>query len=94
MPTRSRNPAGYVRKHPDTATLRWQGIVQYPDPDRPGRWKQRSTTFARRAEAQQWVDQTLAEHRKIPSYRPPTDIRPDNIGAARHREGHGEEMHA
>jgi hypothetical protein len=74
MPIRPRNPAGYVRKPPDTATLCWQGIVQYPDPDRPGRWKQRSKTFARKAEAQQWVDQALAEHRRTPTYRPPTDM--------------------
>lgn len=74
MPTRPRNPSGFVRKHPDTQTTRWQGIVKYPDPDKPGKWKQRSAAFARKAEAQQWVDSTLAEHRSTPNYHPPSDV--------------------
>ena len=45
MPRRPRNPSGFVRKHPDTTSVRWQGIVKYPDPDKPGEWKQRSATF-------------------------------------------------
>jgi len=52
MPRRPRNPSGFVRKHPDTSSVRWQGIVKYPDPDKPGAWKQRSVTFDRKAEAQ------------------------------------------
>ncbi len=52
MTTRRRNPSGFVRKHPDTVTTRWQGIIKYPDPDVPGQWKQRSATFARRVDAQ------------------------------------------
>lgn len=74
MTTRRRNPSGFVRKHPDTATTRWQGIIKYPDPDDSRKWKQRSATFARKAEAQRWVDDGLAEHRSIPNYRPPSDI--------------------
>ena len=74
MTTRRRNPSGFVRKHPDTATTRWQGIIKYPDPDAPGRWKQRSATFARRVDAQKWVDATITEHRRTPQYRPPSDI--------------------
>jgi hypothetical protein len=58
---RPRNPSGFVRQHLDTQTKRWQGIVKYPDPDRPGQWKTRSKTFERKAEAQKWVDETLAE---------------------------------
>lgn len=74
MTTRRRNPSGFVRKHPDTATTRWQGIIKYPDPDAPGQWKQRSATFARRVDAQKWVDATIIEHRRTPQYRPPSDI--------------------
>lgn len=73
MPRRPRNPTGFVRKHPGTHAVRWQGIVKYPDPDRPGVWKQRSATFGRRAEAQAWVDATLAEHWARPDYRPPSE---------------------
>ena len=73
MPRRPRNPSGFVRKHPDTSSVRWQGIVKYPDPDKPGAWKQRSATFDRKAEAQAWVDATLAEHRAKPDYRPPSE---------------------
>ncbi len=74
MTTRRRNPSGFVRKHPDTATTRWQGIIKYPDPDVPGQWKQRSASFARRVDAQKWVDATIVEHRRTPQYRPPSDI--------------------
>jgi len=49
--------------------------LKYPDPDRPGQWKTRSKTFERKAEAQQWVDESLAEHRKNPQHRPPSDER-------------------
>lgn len=74
MPLRPRNPSGFVRPRQTTTGRRWQGIIQYPDPDRPGKWKQRSASFDRRAEAQIWVDSALAEHRKRPEYRPPTDL--------------------
>ena len=74
MPNRPRNPSGFVRKHPDTLTTRWQGIVKYPDPDQSGQWKSRSQTFERKAEAQKWVDDTVAEHRQNPQYRPPSDM--------------------
>ncbi|MBX5466877.1 MAG: tyrosine-type recombinase/integrase [Firmicutes bacterium] len=70
---RPRNPTGFVRQHPDTQRKRWQGIVKYPDPDQPGRWKTRSKTFERKAEAQQWVDEALAEHRREPAWRPPSE---------------------
>lgn len=74
MPRRPRNPSGFVRKHSDTSSVRWQGIVKYPDPDKPGDWKQRSATFDHKAEAQAWVDATLAEHRTQTDYRPPSDM--------------------
>ncbi len=61
MPRRPRNPSGFVRKHSDTSSVRWQGIVKYPDPDKPGAWKQRSATFDRKAEAQAWVDAAAEE---------------------------------
>ena len=48
MPRRPRNPSGFVRKHPDTSSVRWQGIVKCPDPGKPGAWKQRSAAFDRR----------------------------------------------
>lgn len=70
MLTRPRHPSGFVRKHPDTSTTRWQAIVKYPDPDNPEKWKQQAKTFARKAEAQKWVDDRLVEHRKNPHYRP------------------------
>ncbi len=70
---RPRNPSGFVRQHPDTKTRRWQGIVKYPDPDKPGQWKTRAKTFEKKADAQAWVDDTLSEHRKNPTYRPPSD---------------------
>ena len=70
---RPRNPTGFVRPHPDTKTKRWQGIVKYPDLDKPGQWKSRSQTFERKADAQAWVDETLSEHRKNPAYKPPSD---------------------
>lgn len=72
MTYRKRNPSGFVRKHPDTSTTRWQGIIKYPDPDQPGQWRQRSKTFARRSEAQKWVDDALNTHRKNPQYRSPS----------------------
>jgi len=75
VPHRPRNPTGFVRQHPDTKRTRWQGIVKYPDPDQPGRWRTRSQTFDRKADAQRWVDETLAEHRRTPEYRPPSDER-------------------
>lgn len=71
--SRPRNPSGFVRLHPDTKSKRWQGVVKYPDPDRPGKWNMRSATFERKAEAQAWVDRALAEHRANPQYRPPSD---------------------
>lgn len=70
---RPRNPTGFVRPQPDTKTKSWQGIVKYPDPDRPGQWKTRSKTFDRKAEAQKWVDETLAEHRQNATYKPPSE---------------------
>ena len=70
MLARPRHPSGFVRKHPDTSTTRWQAIVKYPDPDNPDKWKQQAKTFARKAEAQKWVDDRLVEHRKNPHYRP------------------------
>ncbi len=72
MPQRPRNPAGFVRKHPDTAAKRWQGIVKYWDVTEE-RWRQRAKTFGKPAEAQAWVDAAVMEHRKTPGYRPPTD---------------------
>lgn len=72
MPHRPRNPSGFVRKHPDTASLRWQGVVKYWDVTEE-RWRPRSKTFGRKAEAQAWVEAALAEHRSTPAYRPPTD---------------------
>ena len=44
--------------------------MKYPDPDKPGQWKQRSSTFQRKAEAQAWVVATLTEHRAWPDDRP------------------------
>ncbi|CAB1128383.1 protein of unknown function [Candidatus Hydrogenisulfobacillus filiaventi] len=73
VPNRPRNPTGFVWSHPDTQTKRWQGVVKYPDPDKPGQWKTRSKTFERKADAQRWVDEALAEHRKNPQYRPPSE---------------------
>ena len=73
MPRRPRNPSGFVRPRENKSGRSWQGIVQYPDPDRPGVWKQRSSTFERKAEAQAWVDTTRKEHRDKPEYRPPTE---------------------
>ena len=73
MPTRPRNPSGFVRQHPDTQSKRWQGIVKFPDPDKPGQWKTRSKTFEKKAEAQAWVDETLAEHRHNPTWKPPSE---------------------
>jgi integrase len=73
VPHRPRNPTGFVRQHPDTQSKRWQGIVKYPDPDQPGRWRTRSQTFDRKADAQRWVDETLAEHRRQPLYKPPSE---------------------
>ena len=69
MPHRPRNPSGFVRKHPDTKTLRWQGIVKYWDAEAQ-RWRQRSATFRLEAEANEWVDAAKMEHRKTPGYRP------------------------
>jgi len=74
MPRRPRNPSGIVQPRQAKSGRRWQGIVQYPDPDEPGAWKQRSKTFERKAEAQAWVDKALGEHRDQPAYRPPTDM--------------------
>lgn len=71
MTMRSRNPTGFVRRHPGTKSVRWQGIVKYPDWDNPGKWKQRSATFSKKGEAQKWVDAAIAEHRRKPSYQPP-----------------------
>ena len=71
MPHRPRNPSGFVRKHPDTASLRWQGVVKYWDVTEE-RWRPRSKTFGRKAEAQAWVEAALAEHRSTPR----TDRRP------------------
>ena len=69
MPRRPRNPSGFVRKHPDTASLRWQGVVKYWDTDE-ARWRQRSATFGGEAEAKAWVAAAVMEHRKTPGYRP------------------------
>ncbi len=74
MPHRPRNPSGFVRKHPDTASLRWQGVVKYWDVTEE-RWRQRSATFGLAAEAEAWVDVAKMEHRKTPGYRPPTHER-------------------
>lgn len=68
-----RNPSGIVQPRQAKAGRRWQGIVQYPDPDKPGAWKQRAQTFERKAEAQAWVDKALTEHRSQPNYTPPSD---------------------
>ena len=73
MPRRPRNPSGIVQPRQTKSGRRWQGIVQYPDPDKPGAWKQRSQTFERKAEAQAWVDKALTEHRSQPNYKPPSD---------------------
>ncbi len=78
MPYRPRNPSGFVRKHPDTATERWQGIVKYWDVTEE-RWRPRSKTFASRAEANAWVDAAKMEHRKNPGYRPPADENPGRV---------------
>lgn len=75
MTMRSRNPTGFVRRHPSTKSVRWQGIVKYPDWDNPGQWKQRSATFSKKGEAQKWVDAAIGEHRRRPSYQPP----PSNV---------------
>ncbi len=71
MPQRPRNPAGFVRKHPDTAAQRWQGIVKYWDVTEE-RWRQRAKTFGKQAEAQAWVDAAVMEHR-AQTYRAPSD---------------------
>ena len=71
MPQRPRNPAGFVRKHPDTAAQRWQGIVKYWDVTEE-RWRQRAKTFGKPAEAQAWVDAAVMEHR-AQTYRAPSD---------------------
>lgn len=52
MPRRPRNPSGFVRARQKATGRSWQAIVKYPDPDKPGEWKQRSATFERKAEAQ------------------------------------------
>jgi len=65
IPQRPRNPSGFVRKHPDTAAKRWQGIVKYWDVTEE-RWRQRAKTFGTSAEAQAWVDAAVMEHRKPP----------------------------
>lgn len=72
MAERERNPLGFVRKHPDTKSTRWQAVVKYPDPETAGKWKQRSKTFARKSDAQRWVDSTIVEHRMSSQYRPPS----------------------
>ena len=74
MPRRPRNPSGFVRARQTATGRSWQAIVKYPDPDKPGAWRQRSATFERKAEAQAWVDKALAEHRAQPAYRPPSDM--------------------
>lgn len=74
MLRRPHNPTGFVRKRLNKVGLSWQGIVKYPDPDRPKQWLQRSATYERKAEAQEWVDATLTEHRKTPNYRPPSSV--------------------
>ena len=64
------NPSGYVRK----IGKRWYAVVNYPDPDRPGKRKQRSAgSAATRKEAQALLDQVMAEHRKK-AYRKPTEM--------------------
>lgn len=73
MPHRPRNPSGFVRARQKATGRSWQAIVKYPDPDKPGEWKQHSATFERKAEAQAWVDKALTEHRAKPDYRPPSD---------------------
>lgn len=65
MPHRPRNPSGSVRKHPDTKTLRWQGVVKHWDTT-DERWRQRSKTFARAVEAEAWVNAAVMERRKNP----------------------------
>ena len=47
--------------------------MKFPDPDHPDRWKTISKTFRTKGEAVRWKDHTLAEVRKTPGYRPPTD---------------------
>ncbi len=73
LDTYRRNPNGHLRRHPDTVEERWQAIVKYPDPDKPGAWKQRSKTFEHKADAQNWRDLALVEHRRKPGYRPPSN---------------------
>ena len=62
MPQRPRNPSGFVRKHPDTSSLRWQGVVKFWDTEEE-HWRQRSATFGREAEAKAWVATAVMEHR-------------------------------
>lgn len=69
---RHRNPTGFVRRRQDTKSVRWRGVVKYPDLE-SGQWLTRSATFDRRAEAQAWVDKALVEHRSNPAYKPPSE---------------------
>ena len=70
MPKRPRNPSGFVRKHPDAASLRWQGVVKYLDTEEE-RWRQRAPTFGREAEAKAWVATAVMEHRPQAHREPP-----------------------
>lgn len=85
MPQRPRNPSGFVRKHPDTSTERWQGIVKYWNAAEQ-RWRPRSKAFARAAEAQAWVDAAKMEHRTR-AYRPLLTGRRRRSWAAGQRAG-------
>lgn len=71
MPRRSRNPSATIRDRRADARG-WQAVVRYPDPDRPGKWRQRAATFERRAEAHTWADRVLGELRARPDYKPPS----------------------
>ena len=78
MPHRPRNPSGTVRRHPDTKTPRWQGIVQFWDVD--GRRRQRSATFRLEAEAQAWVDAAKMEHRSQTYHAPSEETVAEFLG--------------
>lgn len=68
---RPRHPSAIVRKRTTKdGTVRWQGIVQYPDRAQPGVWRHQAKTFERKADAQEWADGQVAEHRKA-GYQPP-----------------------
>ena len=70
---RPKDPHTKIQKRQSKHGPRWQGIVNYYDPD-TGRRRQLAKTFTRQREAENWAKKEEVHFRSNPNHRPPTEL--------------------